>query len=70
MPCRKCGRPATRKGRRKRGKHCRRCDGNGKRMRIGRHLYNHSRRIHADGTRPKHRPAEKARPLEGPAAWS
>lgn len=43
--CRKCkgfgyAMKTDRKGRLKRGKHCRRCDGHGKRIRIGRHLYN------------------------------
>ncbi|MFF0218274.1 hypothetical protein [Streptomyces vinaceus] len=43
--CRKCrgfgfAMKTDRKGRLKRGKHCRRCDGHGKRIRLGRHLYN------------------------------
>ncbi|WP_406484037.1 hypothetical protein [Streptomyces sp. NBC_01568] len=43
--CRKCrgfgyAMKTDRKGRLKRGKHCRRCDGHGKRIRTGRHLYN------------------------------
>ncbi|WP_327324680.1 hypothetical protein OG735_20815 [Streptomyces sp. NBC_01210] len=41
----------TRQGKPKRGKHCRRCDGIGKRIRVGRHLYNVAARIHRDGTR-------------------
>ncbi len=54
--CRKCrglgyALKYDRKGRPKRGKHCRRCDGHGKRIRIGRHLYNVAARIHRDGTR-------------------
>ncbi|GGR43253.1 hypothetical protein [Streptomyces netropsis] len=40
-----------RKGRAKRGKHCRRCDGTGQRIRIGRHLFNVVSRIYRDGTR-------------------
>ncbi|MGW1765330.1 hypothetical protein ACWCQL_14810 [Streptomyces sp. NPDC002073] len=54
--CRKCrgfGFAVTtdRKGRTKRGKHCRRCDGHGKRIRFGRWLYNRAARIHRAGTR-------------------
>lgn len=54
--CRKCrgwgfAMTTDRKGRPKRGKHCRRCDGIGKRIRVGRHLYNVAARIHHDGTR-------------------
>ncbi|MFE5810674.1 hypothetical protein [Streptomyces sp. NPDC056491] len=37
-----------RKGRLKRGKHCRRCDGHGKRIRVGRHLYNLWLRLYRD----------------------
>lgn len=53
--CRKCrGLGYTlktdRKGRPKRGKHCRRCDGHGKRIRTGRHLYNLWLRLHREGT--------------------
>ncbi|WP_313750887.1 hypothetical protein [Streptomyces parvus] len=40
-----------RKGRAKRGKDCRRCKATGKRIRIGRHLYNVAARLHRDGTR-------------------
>ncbi|MFJ9839295.1 hypothetical protein ACIRYZ_02340 [Kitasatospora sp. NPDC101155] len=36
-----------RRGRPCRGKHCRRCDGIGKRIRVGRHLYNLARRLWA-----------------------
>ncbi|MDX3855040.1 hypothetical protein [Streptomyces sp. AK02-01A] len=39
-----------RKGRAKRGKDCRRCKATGKRIRVGRHLYNVATRIHHDGT--------------------
>ncbi|WP_435296543.1 hypothetical protein [Streptomyces sp. YPW6] len=39
-----------RKGRAKRGKDCRRCKATGKRIRIGRHLYNVAARLHRDGT--------------------
>lgn len=40
-----------RKGRAKRGKDCRRCKATGKRIRIGRHLFNVAARLHRDGTR-------------------
>ncbi|OAR26661.1 hypothetical protein A8W25_31500 [Streptomyces sp. ERV7] len=40
-----------RKGRPKRGKHCRRCKGHGIRIRIGRHLYNRAHRTYRAGTR-------------------
>ncbi|MGX2994523.1 hypothetical protein JNUCC64_09530 [Streptomyces sp. JNUCC 64] len=40
-----------RKGRPKRDKPCRRCKGHGKRLRLGRRLTNHTRAIHAAGTR-------------------
>nr|WSS63176.1 hypothetical protein OG284_19040 [Streptomyces sp. NBC_01177] len=54
--CRKCrgwgfATKTDRKGRTKRGKDCRRCKATGKRMRIGRHLYNIAARLHRDGTR-------------------
>jgi hypothetical protein len=52
-PCRKCdgrGRLATPLGRLTR--QCRRCRGTGIRLRLGRHVINHYRRIHADATRP------------------
>lgn len=54
--CRKCrgfgfALTTDRKGRPKRGKHCRRCDGHGKRIRAGRWLYNRAARIHRAGTR-------------------
>ncbi|MFE2086139.1 hypothetical protein [Streptomyces sp. NPDC059460] len=54
--CRKCrgmGHAITtdRKGRTKRGKDCRRCKATGKRIRVGRHLYNIAARLHRDGTR-------------------
>ncbi|MFB6863438.1 hypothetical protein ACFCZQ_02775 [Streptomyces virginiae] len=54
--CRKCnglGFALThdRKGRPKRGKHCRRCDGHGIRIRVGRHLYNLWARTYRNGTR-------------------
>ncbi|MEW1720848.1 hypothetical protein [Streptomyces sp. NPDC093109] len=54
--CRKCrgfgfAMTTDRKGRAKRGKHCRRCDGTGKRIRTGRHLYHLAARLHRDGTR-------------------
>ncbi|MDQ0843630.1 hypothetical protein [Streptomyces sp. V1I6] len=49
-----------RKGRPKRGKHCRRCNGHGIRIRRGRHLYNLWARTYRQGTAPasKH-PAQK-----------
>ncbi|MDX3591860.1 hypothetical protein PV749_12075 [Streptomyces sp. ID03-2B] len=54
--CRKCrgwgfAMKTDRKGRAKRGKDCRRCKATGKRIRIGRHLYNAAARLHRDGTR-------------------
>lgn len=54
--CRKCrgwgfAMKTDRKGRAKRGKDCRRCKATGKRIRIGRHLYNTAARLHRDGTR-------------------
>lgn len=54
--CRKCNGlgfalTTDRKGKPKRGKHCRRCQGHGIRIRLGRHLYNIAARIHRDGTR-------------------
>ncbi|GGU63580.1 hypothetical protein GCM10010211_30770 [Streptomyces albospinus] len=54
--CRKCrgfgfAMKTDRKGRPKRGKHCRRCDGHGKRIRVGRHLFNLWLRIYRDGTK-------------------
>ncbi len=53
--CRKCrglgfALATDRHGRAKRGKHCRRCDGHGIRIRLGRHLLNAAARIHHDGT--------------------
>ncbi|WP_079148733.1 hypothetical protein [Streptomyces agglomeratus] len=63
--CRKCdglGFQLThdRKGRPKRGKHCRRCNGHGIRIRRGRHLWNQWARTYRQGTAPtpKH-PAQK-----------
>ncbi|MBT2369486.1 hypothetical protein J7E88_30475 [Streptomyces sp. ISL-10] len=50
-----------RKGRPKRGKHCRRCNGHGIRIRRGRHLWNLWARTYRRGTTtpaPKH-PAQK-----------
>ncbi|MEU1312189.1 hypothetical protein ABZ419_25285 [Streptomyces cinnamoneus] len=54
--CRKCrgfgfAMTTDRKGRPKRGKHCRRCDGHGIRIRLGRHLWNRWSRTYRDGTR-------------------
>jgi hypothetical protein len=39
-----------RKGRPKRGKNCRRCKGRGKRVRVGRWIYNRASRIYRAGT--------------------
>jgi hypothetical protein len=55
-PCRKCRgwgfeMKTDRKGRLKRGKDCRRCQATGRRIRVGRHLYNVAARLHRDGTR-------------------
>lgn len=54
--CRKCGGLGfalahDRRGKPKRGKHCRRCDGHGIRIRKGRHLYNLWARTYRNGTR-------------------
>lgn len=51
--CRGMGHAITtdRKGRMKRGKDCRRCKATGKRIRVGRHLYNLWARAYRDGTR-------------------
>nr|WP_206440669.1 hypothetical protein [Streptomyces scabichelini] len=54
--CRKCrgfgfAMKTDRKGRPKRGKSCRRCKGHGKRIRIGRWLYNRWARTYRAGTR-------------------
>ncbi|WP_301124745.1 hypothetical protein [Streptomyces cacaoi] len=53
--CRKCNGlgfqlKTNRRGKPMRGKHCRRCDGHGKRIRVGRWLYNRASRLHHDGT--------------------
>lgn len=53
--CRKChgmghALKHNRKGRLKRGKDCRRCKATGKRIRVGRWLYNRAARIHRAGT--------------------
>ncbi|MFE0137763.1 hypothetical protein ACFWY6_40330 [Streptomyces sp. NPDC059037] len=47
-----------RKGRPKRGKNCRRCKGIGKRIRVGRHLFNVWLRLYREGsdTTPKTKP--------------
>ncbi|MEK2475540.1 hypothetical protein [Streptomyces noursei] len=54
--CRKCRGfgfhlKKDRKGRLKPGKVCRRCHGDRKRIRVGRHLYNVAARLHRNGTR-------------------
>lgn len=54
--CRKCkGWGAvirqTRSGKLRRGRECRRCQGFGKRTRVGRRLYNTATRLHREGTR-------------------
>ncbi|MGW7553790.1 hypothetical protein [Streptomyces rimosus] len=53
--CRKCSGfgfhfKTDRRGRLRPGKVCRRCRGDRKRIRVGRHLYNLAARIHRDGT--------------------
>ncbi|MGQ4514860.1 hypothetical protein [Streptomyces sp. DW26H14] len=55
-PCRKCRGMGhqlkqDRRGRLKRGKDCRRCKTTGRRIRIGRHLYNRWAAIYREGTR-------------------
>ncbi|MEO3852467.1 hypothetical protein ABGB09_33405 [Streptomyces sp. B8F3] len=54
--CRKCSGighklKADRKGRLKRGRDCRRCDATGKRIRVGRWIYNRAARTYRAGTR-------------------
>ncbi|MEW1634493.1 hypothetical protein AB0469_10505 [Streptomyces sp. NPDC093801] len=54
--CRKCdgagAKPTVnRAGKVKKVRPCRRCKGQGKRLRVGRRLHNHSRQIHRAGTR-------------------
>ncbi|MEU6214248.1 hypothetical protein ABZ891_30675 [Streptomyces sp. NPDC047023] len=54
--CRKCRgfgylARTDRKGRPKRGKACRRCHATGKRIRVGRWIYNRAVRVHRAGTR-------------------
>ncbi|MER7662804.1 hypothetical protein [Streptomyces sp. NPDC096193] len=56
-PCRKCRgwgfeMKTDRKGRLKRGHDCRRCKATGKRIRVGRHLYNLWAATYRAGTRP------------------
>ncbi|WP_309252209.1 MULTISPECIES: hypothetical protein [unclassified Streptomyces] len=51
----------TRSGALKRGKDCRRCHGHGKRLRIGRRLYNLWLRIYREGQTDAPKPA--ARPF-------
>ncbi len=64
--CRKCrgfgfAMKTDRKGRMKRGKTCRRCKGHGKRIRVGRHLFNVWLRLYRDGTpTPAKKPALKS----------
>ena len=53
--CRKCSgfgfaMDTDRKGRPKRGKSCRRCKATGKRIRVGRWLFNRAQRIYREGT--------------------
>ncbi|MFJ9373792.1 hypothetical protein [Streptomyces sp. NPDC101455] len=63
--CRKCrgfgfAMKTDRKGRLKRGKPCRRCKGHGKRIRVGRHLYNLWLHVYRDGgDTPAKTPAAK-----------
>ncbi|MFD5597342.1 hypothetical protein [Streptomyces griseorubiginosus] len=54
--CRRChgmghGFKTDRKGRTKRGRDCRRCDATGKRIRVGRWIYNRAARTYRAGTR-------------------
>ncbi|MFJ9416228.1 hypothetical protein ACIRPT_18890 [Streptomyces sp. NPDC101227] len=54
--CRKCkgfgyALKKDRRGRLRPGKTCRRCHGDRKRIRVGRHLFNVAARLHRDGTR-------------------
>ncbi|MFH9870957.1 hypothetical protein ACH4NT_33395 [Streptomyces lydicus] len=54
--CRKCrgfgyALKTDRRGRLRPGKTCRRCHGDRKRIRVGRHLFNVAARLHHDGTR-------------------
>lgn len=54
--CRRChglgfALATDRRGNPKRGKRCRRCKGHGKRIRLGRHLFNLATRLHRDATR-------------------
>jgi hypothetical protein len=54
--CRKCRGfgfqlKTNRRGQLRRGRECRRCDGHGKRIRIGRLLFNRAARLNRDGTR-------------------
>jgi hypothetical protein len=68
--CRKCrgfgfATTTDRKGRPKRGKHCRRCDGHGIRIRRGRHVYNLYRRAHDRGTTQPASPATPFAPNQG-----
>ncbi|MET7692077.1 hypothetical protein ABZT06_29545 [Streptomyces sp. NPDC005483] len=54
--CRTChgmghGFKTDRKGRTKRGKDCRRCQATGKRIRVGRWIYNRAARTYRAGTR-------------------
>ncbi|MFF4277426.1 hypothetical protein ACFY0Z_01275 [Streptomyces kronopolitis] len=54
--CRKCrgfgyALKEDRRGRLRPGKTCRRCHGDRKRIRVGRHLFNVAARLHRDGTR-------------------
>lgn len=55
----------TRRGKAKRGKDCRRCNGHGIRIRRGRHLYNLWRRTHTCGTNQPTAPARPFRPKQG-----
>ncbi|MGP3924781.1 hypothetical protein [Streptomyces sp. 8N616] len=54
-PCRRCRgfgfeMKHDRRGRLKRGKNCRRCKATGRRIRVGRWIYNRALRIYRDGT--------------------
>jgi hypothetical protein len=55
-PCRRCRGfgfelKTDRKGQLKRGKNCRRCKATGRRIRIGRWIFNRAQRLYREGTR-------------------
>ncbi|WP_411142551.1 hypothetical protein [Streptomyces sp. x-80] len=50
--CRRCSGTGLRNTAKKDMKLCRRCHGTRYRLRLGRRLHHHARRLHADGTTP------------------